>query len=927
MSVLLLVDEARSKTGKAAAVTTAAIAALTLAGGLALGNAAVPAVPALTPTKKAKKKKRKKKEGGGNKAAGDAAGDATANRDGAAGNKVHDADRQNLRNIHEFWQQLSDQERTDLSRVPKDELPKRMKEQQKYTCTCNVCIRRRIVVEEELNTLYGQFLADMVDVQNGGGGPAVEPPPRNGEFSVAHCLGVDGDSLVLTDYVLRDSGANLASMFEVLARQRQDMLSKDELIGGDGPDDVGDMDKDDSEGDDEDLTLGERIMQGKRYFGQFGAKLFEQQIVTAYKEKVALEKQRRLIEEEEREDQAEKQKLKQEEAKKEKRRQKRARQKKNQQEEKRRVEEENRKEEEERAKEVAAQEEIARKQELERLVKQHRQEALRLKEKQAKEEKARVAKEAKEAREKGARELKEKEKALSAAAAKTKAKENARKEQEAKSTKEHAVREKKDKEQQARTASAKESKASKASKDARDKDAGSSRPTKDGKDKRGAQKVGSAASSSGAKMDGSKGKATSPSALKGKQSGPASGSTTLTAAQRVKNGGSGKESPKNRRKNNCSSSPTSASKARDATGSNGNSDKGSADHQQRRGKGSASKPSQEPRQQQQQQQHAVPSTQQSGNHAPASTGYAGAADRHQTQQQHSVAPGTATAAMPGGQSQHAQQPGSYNGRHPASAFNGMHPHRARNGSHSPGMQRHAYTNQPYSTDKPAPKLPPGPEYSFTISTHPTHSPHAPHHAPQPRAHQGHPPPPLGHPQSPAMAGDMAPRQAAQAFAPQPGFSNAAGMNPGAYDGMPMVAPMYEHGQQKSRGPIPRTTSDGFFNSPIFTGEGGNGTVGPHAPNAQPQLSTVSAPTTTSASTTPRPIGSGRRAQRNETAQQLPATTSAPGKLCAVVAHTVAFTFFLSRQPANHQPLGRALTLDNNRSAVKTARSMCVLAKH
>ena len=41
------------------------------------------------------------------------------------------------------------------------------------------------------------------------------------------------------------------------------------------------------------------LEEGKRMFQMFAAKMFEQRILTAYREKVALEKQKQLIEEEE----------------------------------------------------------------------------------------------------------------------------------------------------------------------------------------------------------------------------------------------------------------------------------------------------------------------------------------------------------------------------------------------------------------------------------------------------------------------------------------------------------------------------------------------------------------------------------------------------------------------------------------------------
>jgi len=63
----------------------------------------------------------------------------------------------------------------------------------------------------------------------------------------------------------------------------------------------------DEEDEDEDgMTEEQRLEEGKRMFQMFAAKMFEQRVLTAYREKVAEEKQRKLIEEEEEREKAEK---------------------------------------------------------------------------------------------------------------------------------------------------------------------------------------------------------------------------------------------------------------------------------------------------------------------------------------------------------------------------------------------------------------------------------------------------------------------------------------------------------------------------------------------------------------------------------------------------------------------------------------------
>lgn len=47
--------------------------------------------------------------------------------------------------IKEFWLGLSEEERRDLVKIEKDTVLKKMKEQQKHSCSCAVCGRKRFV--------------------------------------------------------------------------------------------------------------------------------------------------------------------------------------------------------------------------------------------------------------------------------------------------------------------------------------------------------------------------------------------------------------------------------------------------------------------------------------------------------------------------------------------------------------------------------------------------------------------------------------------------------------------------------------------------------------------------------------------------------------------------------------------------------------
>jgi hypothetical protein len=287
-----------------------------------LGPGLVAAAGDAAPTKKKKKKKKKKY------------GSSSIHNGSPTGGRSTSS--QYLTNIRGFWSSLSPEEQAPLTKVQKHELPKRMKEQQKVwpqqnNCSCNSCIKRRLVIEDELNLLYFEFFDEMAAAD--GDEHALVPSSRaNGAFHLAPCLSVRADHLVLTEYALANGGAQLIQMLGFLADQRHALLAKDEAAvpiefeTGRAPEDA----------EDSDLTADERIDEGKRCFLMFGAKMFEQLFIAAYKEKVALNKQAMLIEEEEEEGR----KLEQVEAAKEKKRLKRLRQQQSKVDEKRRLDEE-----------------------------------------------------------------------------------------------------------------------------------------------------------------------------------------------------------------------------------------------------------------------------------------------------------------------------------------------------------------------------------------------------------------------------------------------------------------------------------------------------------------------------------------------------------------------------------------------------------
>jgi Salt tolerance down-regulator len=86
-------------------------------------------------------------------------------------------------NIKIFWLELGEEERRTLVKVEKDAVLKKMKEQQKHSCSCTVCGRKRTAIEEELEVLYDAYYEELEQYANSNqgsfeNGTPIMPPPR-----------------------------------------------------------------------------------------------------------------------------------------------------------------------------------------------------------------------------------------------------------------------------------------------------------------------------------------------------------------------------------------------------------------------------------------------------------------------------------------------------------------------------------------------------------------------------------------------------------------------------------------------------------------------------------------------------------------------------------------------------------------------------
>jgi len=210
-----------------------------------------------------------------------------------------------------------------------------------------------------------------------------------------------------------------------------------------------DEDYDDEEEEDEEpdtMTEEQRMEEGRRMFQIFAARMFEQRVLTAYREKVARERQRRLLEELEEEERRKEEREAKKAQDKDKRKEKKRQQKQAKEEERLRKETEKR-EEEERLKAIEAKkaDELRKRKEEQRLKRESERKAAeeeRLKKEEEKRKRIQEEKEREAERERKRKEHQERER--------KKREETAKKAREEKEAKEREAREKREWEEKER---------------------------------------------------------------------------------------------------------------------------------------------------------------------------------------------------------------------------------------------------------------------------------------------------------------------------------------------------------------------------------------------------------------------------------------------------------------------------------------------
>jgi len=105
-----------------------------------------------------------------------------------------------------------------------------MKEQQKHTCSCSVCGRRRTVIEEELEMLYDAYYEELEHYEEDGKSKAQNSNDtmEDDGFNFAKSLTVKGGILTVADDLLKNEGKKFLDMMEKLAERRMKREESDD---------------------------------------------------------------------------------------------------------------------------------------------------------------------------------------------------------------------------------------------------------------------------------------------------------------------------------------------------------------------------------------------------------------------------------------------------------------------------------------------------------------------------------------------------------------------------------------------------------------------------------------------------------------------------------------------------------------------------
>ncbi|KAA8615454.1 Stress response protein NST1 [Pyrenophora tritici-repentis] len=200
--------------------------------------------------------------------------------------------------IRDFWLSLGEDERKSLVKIEKEAVLRKMKEQQKHSCSCTVCGRKRTAIEEELEVLYDAYYEELEqyahhqqDIEEEGeseydsdissegeyssGEPSLPPPEPTDFLRFGSSLQVKGGILTVADDLLKNDGKKFIEMMEQLAERRMQREEEAQFHQA----------HPNMQHPQGTMTEEQRMEEGRRMFQIFAARMFEQRVLQAYREK------------------------------------------------------------------------------------------------------------------------------------------------------------------------------------------------------------------------------------------------------------------------------------------------------------------------------------------------------------------------------------------------------------------------------------------------------------------------------------------------------------------------------------------------------------------------------------------------------------------------------------------------------------------
>ncbi|KAI9248405.1 salt tolerance down-regulator-domain-containing protein [Sporodiniella umbellata] len=199
--------------------------------------------------------------------------------------------------IREFWIQLEGEERRSLVKLEKEAVLRKIKEQQKHSCGCLTCNKRRVAIKDELEELYDAYYEELEQYAaaqqkknsiSSNKSNYTTPIDSSTQNSLPLSLAIQGDVPTTTESLLENNSQYFLDMMEHFAEGKIKNGNIGQINTGSGNQRCG---KEDTQ------TEEQRKEKGRQMLEVFAARRFEQRILATYKEKIAQERQKKLLEE------------------------------------------------------------------------------------------------------------------------------------------------------------------------------------------------------------------------------------------------------------------------------------------------------------------------------------------------------------------------------------------------------------------------------------------------------------------------------------------------------------------------------------------------------------------------------------------------------------------------------------------------------